>query len=327
MREVVLIIWGILIMIGGMVLMWSLKKTNRKIGKYVMYHNLVLMILSFGVSLLLHWLMPDTNHLIWSIRIGVLAIAGLNLWVIYKQKWSLQDKFDYDKDGFLPEMLFVFLGGLICAIAFATAPQVLGLIPYRVDVSLFMWDLPFVFMLPFLVLKLLDAGTQIPWRSIENPWIYPIEPVNAENWPWRDLMQVNFQVKQSLREEYYIFSWPAFPWIEAPKEVGLGNVFRLTMQERRKRSELTSIQDMGIEYDGDPQFCWMFSVKKIWYRPSTWFRKPRFVNPDLSIKANKIQEGDIIIARRIPGNGSKPMHIEYNSNSDFDSEKTVIIKR
>lgn len=327
MREFVIIIWAVLILLSGILLTWSLKRNKRQIGKYVMYHKLGVMLLSFGLSWLMFFLFEKSNHLIWSIRLAVIALGGLHLWVMYKQKWTKQDHYNYDEDGFFPEFIFTLLSGLIASIAITSAPQAFELIPYSVDVSSLLWDLPLLFVLPYLGFKLLDMSTQVPYHSVENPWVYPLEPTNVENWPWRDLIQVNFQVRRSLREEYTLFHWSAYPWIEAPKEVAVGKIFSLVMQERRKRTELTSIQDTGNEYDGDPQFCWLFSIKRIWYRPATWFRKPRFVNPDLSVKANKIQEGDVIIARRVPGDGSKPIRTGYHEDIDYDNDKTVIIQR
>ena len=246
---------------------------------------------------------------------------------MYKRPWTLRHEFKYEEDAFLVEFLFVLSGGLICGLAFVTSPQAFEVVPYSVDLSSDYWDIPLVYLLPFLIFKMSDYSSQIPYRLVENPWVFPLEAENPETWPWRDLMQVNFEIKRSLLDEYNIFSWSARPWIESPKEVSLGKIFRLAMQERRQRKDLSSIQDMGDEYDGTPRFCWIFSFKRIWYNPATWFRQPRFVNPDLSLKQNKIRKGDIIVARRIPGDGTKPSGINYENMLHEDDDKTVIVKR
>ncbi|MEO1412505.1 MAG: TssN family type VI secretion system protein [Bacteroidota bacterium] len=327
MRELVIIIWGILLLVATMGLRYGLKRQQRQLGKYVMYHKIGVVVLSFGTGLLLYWLLLDSPHLTWALRLLALSLGAVNVGVMYRQAWSQRFPHDQEQDGFLPELLFQLISGLLAATAIVTAPQVLELVPYAEDLSRYLWDLPLVFILPFLVAKFWDLSTQVPYQLVENPWVYPIEPVTPENWPWRNLMQVNFQVRSSLREEYLIFRRSARPWIEAPKEVALGKVFCLVMQERRKRADLTSIQDMGTEYAGDPQFCWLFSIKRIWWRPDTWFRKPRFLNPDLSILVNQVREGDVIIARRIPWRGESNTFRDYRDDTGYDPDKTVIVNR
>lgn len=327
MRELVVLIWAILILLCGMLLAWSLKRSKRKAGKYVMYHKLILIVISFLTSGLLYLCLRKSPHLVWSVRLMVICLGTLNVWVIFKQKWTVRNKFKHEEDSFMPEFMFMLLSGLICATALVASPQVFGLVDYSKDLSRTLWDLPLMFILPFLILKITDFASQIPYRTVENPWLYPIEPTSAENWPWRDLMQANFKVRRSLKDEYNMFRWSASPWIEAPKEIGLGKIFALMMQERRKNPQLDSIQDMGIEYDGTPQFWWIFSIKKTWYRPSTWFRKPRYLNPDLSLIQNKVRERDVIIAKRIPGDGTKPALTGYRHYDTNDTEKTVLIQR
>jgi hypothetical protein len=134
-------------------------------------------------------------------------------------------------------------------------------------------------------------------------------------------------MKRSLQHEYDIFSEEAKPWIEAPKEISLGAIFQLCLQERRGNKNLTTVQDLGDEYDGDPLFFWMFLRKFIWYKPKTWKRDVRILNPLLSIKANKIEVDDIIVARRIPGHGIQFNFVEDEPDVDEDSNKTVIIRR
>ena len=329
MRELFVLIWGVSSMVLAFLLVFIMKRQKRKLEKYWMIYKLILIVLSFLISLLVYFFLVDSPHLIWVNRITILGLGVLNVWVLYKRPWPRRHKFKFEEDSFFAEFLFVLLGGLLVAIAYSTAPQTFEIVPYSVDLSRTLWDVPIVFVLPFLVYKISDFSSQVPFKMVENPWVFPLEPVNPADWPWRDLMQVNFELKRSLLDEYNLFSWRARPWIEGPKEVSIGKIFQLAMQERRKRSELSSIQDMGDEYDGSPQFVWIFSFKRIWYNPTTWFRSPRYINPDLSVNQNKVKKGDVIVARRIPGDGTKPIGIDYSGGiiGEDDSEKTVIIKR
>ncbi len=327
MRETTVIIWCLLLFVFGAALLFFAKRKKRKLDKYAGIYKLILALLTFLVSILAYWLAADTPHVIWVSRATVLLLGGINVYALYRRPWTVRHPTDFKQDAFLTEFLFVTVSGLLTATVFVAAPQSVGIIEYSKDVSAGIPDAPLIFLLPFLLFKLHDFAGQMPFRTVENPWIFPLEPVNAEEWPRRDLMQVNFEVRRSLTDEYDLRARPARPWIEAPKEVTVGMIFRLAMQERRKRADLGSIQDMGDEYDGTPQFCWLFSVKRIWYNPMTWHRNPRFINPDLSIKQNKIQKRDIISARRIPGDGSKAAGLNYAADYGEDTDKTVIINR
>lgn len=327
MREPTLIIWALLAFITGLLFMWSVRHSKRQLGKYVAIHKLALILASFGAGFLAFFFLKDSPHQYWASRLSLLFLGLLHTWAMYSQSWVKRDKYDYEKDSFLPEFLFTLLQALIASACFTISPQLFGVVERPVDVSLPLWDAPLAFMAPFLVLKIGDYASQIPFRAVENPWVYPIEPVNPENWPMRNLMQVNFQVRRSLVEEYHLFRRAAFPWIEAPKEIPLGDIFRLVMQERRRRPDLLTIQDMGDEYGGDPKFWWLFSIKKKWWDPGTWYRSPRYLNPDQSVTANKVQKNDIIIARRIPGDGSKFSYSKYQGGQSADPDRTRLIHR
>ena len=314
-------------MIVGFLLTSVIKKQKRKLEKYWMIYKLILIVLAFLISSLVYFFFVKTPHIIWFSRLTILGLGVLNVWVLYRRPWPVRSKFEFEEDSFLPEFLFALLGGLLVSIAYSVAPQSWEIVDYSEDVSRSLWDAPIVFLLPFLIFKLSDFSSQIPFRVVENPWVFPLEDINPSDWPWRDLMQINFELKRSLLDEYNLFSWSARPWIEGPKEVSVGQIFRLAMQERRKRIDLSSIQDLGDEYDGAPRFVWIFSFKWIWYNPMTWYRNPRYINPDLSINQNKIQKGDVIIAKRIPGDGTKLGGFDYQGMLEGeDSEKTIIVK-
>ncbi len=225
------------------------------------------------------------------------------------------------------EGLYMLSMALLGSIAYVAAPFSFDLVQYSSEVAFLIWDAPLLYFLPFLVLKIFDAAGQIPLKSIESPWLFPIEKVNPEAWKWRNLLQVNFKVKSSLLEEYDLFTWYARPWIEAPVEVELGKVFHLCIQERRKKSDLLTIQDMGDEYDGEAQFCWMFYIKPVWYKPKSWFASSRILNPFVSIEQNQLSADDVIVAKRIVGDGKSHLADLYDDIPEDDSEKTVFINR
>ncbi len=327
MRETVILIWTLLSLVFSFLLMYVMKRQKRGLGKYVMIYKLILILVTFIVSYLVYSLVRSPLHSIWSTRLAILLLGTLNVWVLYKRPWTVRSTGNYAEDAFFPEALFVLISGCLVSITFVTVPQLFEIIEYRIDVSRDLWESPLIFWLPFLFLKLTDFSGQIPFKTIENPWVYPTEPIHAADFPWRELMQVNFHLKKSLVDEYNVFSWSARPWIEAPKEIPLGKIFQLCIQERRKRDDLSTIQDLGDEYDGAREFCWLFSIKRVWYNPLTWFRTKRYLNPDLNIHQNKVKKSDIISAKRIPGDGTKLSINQYDGQYGDDEGKTVLINR
>lgn len=327
MRELFIIIWSILALVFGFLLRFTLKQENRKLGKYAMIFKLLLVLLTFIISFLTYWLFNKSIQIIWISRLVIFAFGCLYVYALYSRPWTMRHVYNFKEDAFLPEFFYVIISALIMAISFTTAPQFFGFVAYSVDVSRSLWDAPLCFLLPFLILKLSDFSSQVPFKEVENPWVFPIERINPSNWPWKNLIQVNFELKKSLEDEYNLFSWTAQPWIEAPKEIALGSIFQLCIQERRARKDLVTIQDMGDEYDGPVQFCWLFMLKRKWYYPPSWFRQPRYLNPDLSITANKLRKGDVIIVKRIPGDGAKSAVPRLDNPIGHDPDKTIIIQR
>lgn len=326
MRELVIIIWAILSLVFGLILTLVLKQQKRKLGKYVTIYKLLLIVLSFLFSLPVYYWLKGTLGLVWVSRLVIFTLGVINVYALYHRPWSKRHAFEYEEDAFWVEFLFVCISGCLTSIMFVSAPQITTILPYSSNVSRYAWDFPFVFVLPFLMFKLTDFAGHKPFRVIENPWLFTVERVNPSDWKWRNLIQVNFQVKKSLKDEYNLFSWEMRPWIEVPQEVPLNVAFRLCIQERRQRKDLLGIDDMGDEYGGTPEFCWIFFLKKKWYNPVTWFRRRKCLNPNLSIEQNKIGVGDIIIGRRIPGDGQKIVHRDYQVY-DADTDKTIIINR
>ncbi|HKL40401.1 MAG TPA: TssN family type VI secretion system protein [Cryomorphaceae bacterium] len=328
MRSIVIIIWSVLFLISAVSLVFVLKKRKRKLAKLDFVFPVIygFVGLGFGYLLFMNWLVEV--HQIWLIRLLFLVLGIIQTIVLLGREWTLRGFYDYKEDSVLPEALYT------ASLAFFTAGMFILGGTYSltrqsifVDPSSGFWDIPLFFILPLFWVKLFDMVGQKPPKTLKGQWAFPLETVSAENWPWRDLMIVNFEMKRSLLNEHDIFAEEARPWIEAPKEISLGAIFQLCLQERRGNQSLQTLQDLGDEYDGDPQFYWMFLRKLIWYKPRTWKRDARILDPLLSIKANKIEEDDIIVARRIPSHGIHTNFIEDEPDVDEDSNKTVIIRR
>jgi hypothetical protein len=248
------------------------------------------------------------EHMDWVIRLVFLTFGCISTWGVFKLDWAVRNRFDAEKDCFEIEFAFISVVSSVSVLLFSVAPTWVNIVPNAKLVELLpaehFWDVGLCGILPFLMIKVGDWASQIPYKDVENRWAYPIEPLNYEFWDWYDLMQINFEISQSLRTEYRLvqkpFNYVMNPWILAPKAQQVGAIFRVLVQERRKRRDLALIQDVGTEYRGEAPFWMLFRIKRIWYRPSTWSRKVRYVNPNLSVVENEIQQGDVIRVERVP---------------------------
>ncbi|MGB0424050.1 MAG: TssN family type VI secretion system protein [Flavobacteriales bacterium] len=323
----VIISWTVLFLITGLGLMFLLKNKDRKLGKFDMIVKLITVVLAFAISFLAYYFTKGHSNLtVGFTRLGMLLLGSASVVVMYNQTWSIRNKHEFSEDAFGVEFMYVLNMAFLCAIAYLAAPYTFELVPYSEEVAPAFWDAPLVYIIPFLLIKILDFSGQFPLKRVEQPYVFPLEQVNHQDWQWRGMRQVNFALKASLVEEYDLFAWNSRPWIEAPVERKLGEVFHLCIQERRKKSNLSTIQDMGDEYQGTPEFCWLFYVKALWNKPNTWFRKTRCLNPSLTIEQNNISKNDIIVAVRIIGDGSASANL-YEGMIEEDSDKTVLINR
>lgn len=326
MNEIVILIWTVLAAVLGFVTLYVLKQQKRVLGKIMMVFLVAMLVLVFLVSMATYWLVHPSIDLIWLNRLNLLVLGGVTTWALYYRPWTIRHKTLYKSDSLLPELLFIGAAGCVASVVYTLAPQWIQVVPMADDVSIRLWDLPLVFFIPIVWLKTVDFAGQVPFKTVENPFIFTIEEEDIRNWPRRDLMQVNFRLKTSLEDEFDVFTWNSKPWIEAPKEVALGKVFRLMIQQRRQRQDLDTIQDMGDEYNGTPGFWWAFKIKFQLSRPSTWKKSSFYLNPDLSLKQNGIANGDLILAQRLPGDGKK-VEVDYSGVDDDDFGKTVLINR
>jgi hypothetical protein len=326
MKEIVVLIWGGLVFVLLFLYVWAMKRNQLKPSPYMAVHKLVVVLIFSIISYCLYTFYFKLN-LIWINRIIFLVLGIIHVVIMYRYSWTKNNSYDYKKDSFLVELIFSLLMGIVGSIAFTLCPQVFLIIDRAVDVSISKWDYPLIFILPFLYFKLMSFITQIPFRLVENQWTYPMEPVNSELWPWRNLVQVNFQLKKSLVDEYRLFSWPIYPWIEAPQDVPLNQIFRLMMQERKFKRGFETVQDLGNEYGGSPEFWWLFNIKIKWWNPSTWYRNNRYLDPNLSLVQNEVRRNDTIVVKRVPISESNIYGNFMASDQKFDPDKTVLLRR
>lgn len=323
-----MLVWAIAAVAAGLGLNFLLKKEERSKDKMMKYHVLGVLVLSYGLSVLWFYLFKDAGHMALTSRLVFLVLGGVNAWVVWKRPWSKRHTWDAEEDSVWPEALFSLLAGLVMAVAYVTAPQSVELVSYATDLSAIYWDAPLVFLLPFWAVKVLDLAGQIPFPHTPHPLVFSIEEISTEEWQWVQLQQCTFDLYPSLEKEGQPFARRSQPWVEVPASRTLEEVFKLMVQERRKRNDLSTLQDFGDEYAGKPEFCWIFWLQAPWYYVPGWFEKRRYVDPSSTIQKLNMAERDKIRAMRLPSyvpTFEPPKNTAVSTPADPNA--TVIIKR
>lgn len=139
---------------------------------------------------------------------------------------------------------------------------------------------------PFLLLHTFDAAFAIP-QPVYNFWRYPLHqpielPEEDEN---ERLYVIGLEIPKKvsdLQRTYFT--------VKAPENMPLGELFYHFINDY---NEIQSEKPISYETEGEAHE-WTFRTKPKWYNRS------RILNPELSIKYNKIKENAVIICERVP---------------------------
>lgn len=235
-------------------------------------------------------------HIIYWALQGIFFIMGiLHLWWMYQKLfWSKRDSFQAENDSFWPELvytltvLFLMTAALFSVCYFSDFEKVFNY-----------WAISISFVLPFFFLKSYDFLNQIPQRDFSQRWMFTDDRIGEENWDWVNEIWVQFEVRENLVSERLSKGRTASFRIYAPRRVPLREVFRLAVREYNRKGPEVSVQDLGFERENKDRFWWLFSIKFLWYRPNTWFRRVRYLDPYSSPVKNEIRHTDIVKARRM----------------------------
>jgi Type VI secretion system, TssN len=244
-----------------------------------------------------------------SLQVIFLLLGIGHIWWMYRKLfWSKRDSFWIENDSFWPELLYTL------AILFLMSAGLLGAYGYfEVDFSniTHYWGICILFVVPFLFFKSYDFFNQIPQRDFSQRWVFTNDRIGEDNWDWVNEIWVQFEVKENLVSERLKKGRLASFRIEAPRKVPLRETFRLAVREYNSKAPDINVQDLGFEQENVGHFWWLFSIKFVWRRPETWFRKIRYLNPYSSPVKNEIRPNDIVVARRM------------NLNSAIEEEEEI----
>lgn len=301
-----LIILFLLSLTTGGIFLWLNKgKTDKRTWIYIALFFLLGILLGALVHLLnspkgSNWRYSQIYFLF---QLVFLALGILNAWLLYsKLFWSYRDTSRADRDSFWTEGLFTFTTATLSVVALITTFTLISdkSIADQNRPDLVFGGLIIVFIVPFLILKGYDFLNQIPTRNFDVKWTYPTHtPLEPNRWIWEHRTWVNFEVAESLENEGKWRIKPARFSVETPREQSLEDVYRLALREHHERGPAIPVQDLGYERSRQGDFWWLFKIKFIFWRPNTWFRKNRFLDPYTSVVQNDIRQGDVVKAQRM----------------------------
>jgi hypothetical protein len=223
-----------------------------------------------------------------------LLFGILSIWILYKQLfWSKRDPYIREQDSFWPEALYTFISALALSLG-----HLVVLFFFVRDVAVAYWSVGLAFMVPFLFLKTFDFLQQIPLRDYQIKWFFSQKRINENEWNWSNEMWISFLVDES-RERTGLMGRKAKFRILAPRNVPLGEVFRLAVREYNRQGRNVVVQDLGFEPENKGQFWWLFSLKFLWNRPHTWFPNLRYLDPNDTAQINALRPGDLVKVTRI----------------------------
>lgn len=142
------------------------------------------------------------------------------------------------------------------------------------------------FLLPEFMAASLSAFRSIP-EEIHKVWYFPIhaDEVDYDNINTDVIYMLELEYTKSINDGRLTNTK-----LRAPVEMKFGDWFRSFIENYNYKYESDPIQ--YLNHDQTP-LGWMFYIK-----PGALSRS-RFIDPELSITANKIGEKDIIIAKRV----------------------------
>jgi len=295
MLALLLILNAVILSVSMVLFLLNDGKMDKKTWRYFAVFAVVALV--FGAVL---WLLYQKAEIpiffVFLISLALFLIAGyFHLEKVYDLLWARRDVGNWTKDSFLTEAGFTFalssVMTLLCLLLF-------GYLIQKWEVAANMWGLVLVFPLPFLLVKTTDFLVQIPKKDFDKKWFYEVFPFDETQWKRENMVSVGFQVADSLKHENKWFSTKARFSIVIPRNQELRMIYRLALREYHKKNPSVPVQELGYEEEG-PRFWWLFYVPFILWKPSTWWRRNYYLDPNETIANNNLKNGDFIVAKRM----------------------------
>jgi hypothetical protein len=247
------------------------------------------------------WVLYDRAQVpifyIFLISLGAFLVAGyFHAQEMYDLLWAQRDTHNPSQDSFWKEAGFTFL---LSALMTLLCLALFGYLMNKWEVAASMWGLLLLFPLPFILTKTYDFLAQIPQKDFDKKWFYEIFPFDETQWKRENMVSIGFKVADSIKNENRWFHTKARFSIVIPRDQELRMIYRLALREYHKKKPSVPVQELGYE-ENIPRFWWLFYVPFVLWKPSTWWRKTYYLDPNESIANNQLRNGDFIVAKRMP---------------------------
>jgi len=194
-------------------------------------------------------------------------------------------KVDGEKDNFFQEFVFTLFVGILGIFAY----QVVFSFTSNIEYSLLFSAAQFMFLMPFLLLKLSERAVIVP-AKVFSKWYYPTDPaqmtVSDDAWDSGAAMVVQFLLTRSPENnEISILRG------KCPPNMEFGLFFANLIENWNENNPKGQIRVLD---ESNQPFGWNFYVEK-----SGLFSSRDYIDPSYSIRENGISEQDRIVGERV----------------------------
>jgi hypothetical protein len=282
-----------------------LKSTDKKIDTIAPIVGIWL--LSFLVGIMItHLVKPQPYLISWVYRVGLFTFGSLAVWGLYELDWARRDTFDSERDGFEKEFIFIGLVSCGTALLMSVSPTLVGFATKTEMQHWFpqntFWDAGLCSILPFLMVKMVDSLTQIPYPDfvLQNQWVCSKETLETAK-TWKDKNNekntlIYFEIEPSALSEYRFFHSRVTGGVNFASKQTLADFFCGFVRKRYAEGELPLLQDFD---KGTPIFWLSFRLKYPWYHLKTWFQTPHYLKPSDTIESLQIPSASVICVERV----------------------------
>jgi hypothetical protein len=142
------------------------------------------------------------------------------------------------------------------------------------------------FFIPFLIGQTFDAAYKIPSATFKT-WAYPLhEPLDLpDEDPREKILVIGFEIAKKIADKKKTYFRA-----KAPEGMRLGDLYYYFINDYNELQSETTIEFTDKDYSP----CeWWFRRKPKWYQ------KQRILDPDITVRENRIRENTVIICERI----------------------------
>lgn len=268
---------------SSMVIMAFIKPLSSSFGNYgkkPWIFNFVSSIIASGIAFATTYITKNLFFTFWILSATFLVFGIVIVLMVHKKYFKVRH--DNRNKQFFAEMLFLISISLLTVAIFSS-------LQYFIKDKNFMHFpmlLCLLFLLiPFLLLHTFDAAISIPY-PIYNYWKYPLShPIDLPDEDERErLYVIGLEIPKNITDKERTYFT-----VKAPENMTLGDLFYHFINDY---NEVQSETTIAYATESEPHE-WTFRTKPKWYNSS------KILNPELSIKYNKIKENTVVICERV----------------------------